>query len=211
MVRHAIPDELFSALVDETETLAIPSGLRFATQHLSTARAATEGPMLDIARSVLGPGTRMVRSILFDKSAASNWLVPWHQDLSIATVARHEVPGYGPWSVKDDTPHVQPPREVLESIVTLRLHLDPTPAANGALKVLPRSHARGIIPMSEIPACRQALPEVTLEANPNDLLLMRPLLLHASSKSTLPNARRRVLHVEYSNIELPLPLHWAEN
>lgn len=54
-----------------------------------------------------------VRATLFDKTADANWLVPWHQDLTICVDARVEVPGYGPWTKKADVGHVQPPTSVL--------------------------------------------------------------------------------------------------
>lgn len=41
-----------------------------------------------------------VRGILFDKVHGANWLVPWHQDLTIAVRERIDTPGYGPWSAK---------------------------------------------------------------------------------------------------------------
>jgi hypothetical protein len=41
------------------------------------------------------------------------------------------------------------------------------------------------------------------------VLLMRPLLLHASSPSAMP-AHRRVIHIEYATGELPAGLTWAE-
>jgi hypothetical protein len=41
------------------------------------------------------------------------------------------------------------------------------------------------------------------------VLLMRPLLLHASQKATRP-ARRRVIHLEYAACDLPSGLDWNE-
>src|SRR6476620_8795540 len=65
-----------------------------------------------------------VRAIFFDKTADKNWLVPWHQDLNIAVAEKHEIPGWGPWSVKEGLPHVRPPAECLADMLTVRLHLD---------------------------------------------------------------------------------------
>ena len=152
---------------------------------------------------------RPVRSILFDKTADSNWLVPWHQDLTIALAQAHERPGWGPWSVKRGVPHARPPAGVLESMITLRLHLDDCPMANGALRIVPGSHRLGVIAAADIAGLREARGEVVCEAAAGTVLFMRPLLLHASSKSTAP-ARRRVLHVEYAAMDLPAPLRWAE-
>jgi hypothetical protein len=40
-------------------------------------------------------------------------------------------------------------------------------------------------------------------------VLMRPLLWHASSKAEAP-AHRRVVHLEYADVELPGELDWYE-
>jgi len=45
------------------------------------------------------------------------------------------------------------------------------------------------------------------EANKAAALIMRPHLLHASSKSTVPG-NRRVLHFEFSNWRLPDGVVW---
>lgn len=159
-------------------------------------------------RGIAGPGLRPVRSILFDKTAAENWAVPWHQDLTIAVAKRVEVPGFGPWSIKDGLPHVQPPVDLLERMVTLRLHLDDTPAENGALRIIPGSHRHGRLGAEAIQSARGR--EVVCACGAGDILLMRPLVLHASSRSAAP-MRRRVIHVEFAPREaLDARLEWAE-
>src|SRR5689334_13240 len=45
---------------------------------------APSGPVGAIAKSMLGSRCRPVRAILFDKSAATNWALAWHQDRTIA-------------------------------------------------------------------------------------------------------------------------------
>lgn len=150
-----------------------------------------------------------VRSILFDKTPGENWPVAWHQDVTLALATRIDVPGYGPWSIKDGVVHVQPPVEVLQRMVTLRLHLDPTPAENGALRVLPGSHRHGRLSASEIEAWKTK-PAAICAADPGDVLAMRPLLLHASSRSERPG-HRRIVHLEYAPRDVLDPrLHWAE-
>jgi hypothetical protein len=154
------------------------------------------------------PSTALpVRAIYFDKSPRSNWLVAWHQDLTLALRARVETPGFGPWSVKGGVSHVQPPVELLEKMLTLRLHLDDTNAANGALRVLPGSHRHGRLSADEIQKLRAQPAEILCSASAGDVLLMRPLLLHASSRST-SSAHRRILHIEYAAFNLPPGLHW---
>lgn len=150
---------------------------------------------------------RPVRAIYFDKSPGTNWLVTWHQDLTISVTEQREAPGYGPWSTKDGLIHVQPPAEVLQGMITLRLHLDAADETNGALRVLPGSHAHGKLGAAEIEQLRASIPEVTCCADKGDALLMRPLILHASGRST-SQRHRRILHIEYAGIDLPHGLNW---
>lgn len=153
---------------------------------------------------------RLVRAIYFDKSPGANWLVPWHQDLTFAVRERREVPGFGPWSVKDGIPHVQPPVGLLEQVITVRLHLDPCDGDNGALRVLPGTHALGRLAADQIQDCRTQVAEVLCAMEAGDALLMRPLLLHASSKS-MTDRHRRILHLEYAGFDLPDGLAWYES
>ena len=87
-------------------------------------------PIGALAAAALGPAARPVRAVLFDKTPAANWALGWHQDRTVAVQARHDRPGWGPWSVKAGIIHVEPPFAVIERMVTLRLHLDPVPADN---------------------------------------------------------------------------------
>jgi ectoine hydroxylase-related dioxygenase (phytanoyl-CoA dioxygenase family) len=160
-----------------------------------------------LAQTLLGSSARAVRAILFDKTPESNWAVPWHQDLSIPLRERHEVDGYAGWSRKEGVWHAQPPRAVLEQMLTLRLHLDDCGAVNAPLRVLPGSHARGRLDEAGIAACTAFGEETVCIAQAGDVLAMRPLLLHASNRAARP-ARRRVLHVEYAGCTLPAPLAW---
>ena len=173
------------------------------------------GPWLErsglqrVAEEVLGSTARLRRSIFFDKTPEANWKAPWHQDLAIAVKARHDVPGFTAWSVKEGVPHVHPPLDFLEQSLTLRVHLDPCPEDNGALRVLPGSHNRGYV-------SSQAIFQITRDAEPfvcsfpaGGLLLMRPLLLHSSASAAQPT-RRRVLHLEYCSMPVPPPLQWWE-
>ena len=94
---------------------------------------------------LLPTGFVPVRSILFDKTPRQNWPVSWHQDLTIAVQKEATCEGYGPWTTKEGVPHVQPPVELLEKMVTARIHLDDTDASNSALMVIPGSHRLGKI------------------------------------------------------------------
>jgi ectoine hydroxylase-related dioxygenase (phytanoyl-CoA dioxygenase family) len=171
-------------------------------------------PLLDTPalRGLLGElfpaGCHLNKAIYFDKPAGSNWLVAWHQDLMINVGRRAaDLPGFGPWTAKAGWVAVQPPPEVLENTVTLRLHLDACDATNGALKVVSGSHLGGVVPPETI-AARTATATVCV-VPAGGAMLMKPLLLHASNRST--SARpRRVIHLEFSAAELPGGLAWRE-
>jgi hypothetical protein len=165
--------------------------------------------LADVVRPYLPAPPIPVRGIYFDKRPETNWLVAWHQDLTLAVKERVEVPGWGPWSSKEGVPHVQPPVALLEPMLTVRLHLDDADEANGALRVLAGTHRLGRLDAESIAKCRETHAEVICAAQAGDALLMRPLLLHASSRST-SERRRRVLHIEFAGFELPQPLEWHE-
>lgn len=152
---------------------------------------------------------RAVRAIWFDKSTEANWLVAWHQDLTVAVRKRVETRGFTAWSLKEGVPHVQPPTPLLERMLTVRLHLDDANATNGALRVIPGSHRHGRLSAEQTTALREQHPEVVCEVAAGDALLLRPLLLHASARSSRPG-RRRVLHLEYAGFDLPDGLEWHE-
>jgi len=175
----------------------------------AVAALARSEQWLRLIRAHLPEEPRPVRAIYFDKSADSNWGVPWHQDLTIALQAACGAPGFGPWSVKEGIPHVQPPVELLERMLTIRLHLDDADETNGALRVLPGSHRFGRLSAERIQELRGQEDGFLCEAAAGDALLMRPLLLHASSRSTAPR-HRRILHIEYAGFSLPEPLRWHE-
>lgn len=159
--------------------------------------------------SSVAPASAPVRAILFDKTGSANWTVPWHQDRSIAVRERIDAPGFGPWSIKAGVPHVQPPEEILQRMLTLRFHLDPCSADNGPLRVIPVTHHR-ILNEQEVTSKSETCEQHACVTGAGGLLLMRPLILHASSAATNPS-HRRVVHVEFGPKNLPDGLQWAAN
>lgn len=160
-----------------------------------------------LVEPVLGPECFVVRGILFDKTPAANWKVAWHQDLTIAVREPRDAPGFGPWSEKAGIPHVQPPVEVLERMLTVRVHLDPCGPDNGPVQVLPGSHAQGRLSVETITRMRDAGEPVPCTCARGGALVMRPALLHASSPATRPG-HRRVVHLEFAADALPHGLQW---
>jgi ectoine hydroxylase-related dioxygenase (phytanoyl-CoA dioxygenase family) len=160
-----------------------------------------------LVETILGPKAFVARSLLFDKTPSANWKVAWHQDLTIAVQQPAEVEGYGPWSIKAGIPHVQPPAEVLEKMLTVRLHLDDCTECNGPLRVIPGSHRNGKLTATEIERMRAHRDAKDCIVARGGILLMRPLLLHASSTARQPG-HRRVIHLEFAAQELDGGLDW---
>lgn len=157
--------------------------------------------------TMFGPDYFVVKSIYFDKPEGSNWYVAYHQDLTISVDKRLDIPGFGPWTVKQNQFAVQPPLDVLENNFTIRIHLDDTDADNGALRVVNGSHRKGIYRPENIDWSKEQ--ESVCNVPKGGIMIMKPLLLHSSSRTT-NRKKRRVIHIEFSNRELPVGLEWAE-
>jgi hypothetical protein len=184
----------------------------FAIRNLldasSEIRNVAHSPAIrELVEPILGSEFFPVRGILFDKIPDANWKVPWHQEMTIAVQDKVETEGFGPWSVKADVLHVQPPASILECMLSVRLHLDDCGEENGALRVIPGSHNRGRIPEDQIQSIRGTSQDVVCNVKTGGALLMRPLLLHASSPSRIP-AHRRVVHIDFAAVSLPSGMRW---
>ncbi len=162
--------------------------------------------LLNFIKTIIGKQYFIVKSIYFDKPKSYNWVVPFHQDITLSILKKENQKGYHHWIKKEDAWSVQAPVEVLNTIYTLRIHLDDTTPDTGALKVWPHTHLLGIMRKEKLAANFQH--EVVCEVQKGAVMLMRPLLWHASGKSD--GGQRRVLHIEISNYQLPNPLRWAE-
>jgi ectoine hydroxylase-related dioxygenase (phytanoyl-CoA dioxygenase family) len=184
----------------------------FAVRNLLEASAevrelADSLVVRELVEPILGPEFFPVRGIFFDKIPNANWKVPWHQDVTIAVREKVEADGFGPWSVKAGVLHVQPPSFVLERMISVRLHLDTCHEVNGALRVIPASHQQGRIPEEQIEAIRAKVPERICSVEVGGAMLMRPLLLHASSPCIAPG-HRRVIHIDFASSLLPNGMRW---
>jgi len=157
---------------------------------------------------VLPVDARPVQCTLFTKSTTNNWLVSLHQDLSIPVAERIESSEYHGWSEKEGELFVQPPASVLDGVVAVRLHLDDCDERNGALRVVPGSHRLGRLTAAEAMRTRDAHGEICVRVPRRGAMVMKPLLLHASSKASTNNMRR-VLHFVFGPKEAPGALRWS--
>lgn len=209
--------ERFSAALDESDVehlLAVigdmpanTPGIRlFGCEALNSILEAS-GAVGAVANVLFNAPAQPVRVVVFDKTRAANWSLPWHQDRTIAVRERVDVEGFGPWTVKQGLVHVAPPFEVLAGMVTLRVHLDPTPVWNAPLLVAPGSHRRGRIAEPDIPRVVAECGSVACLAGAGDIWAYATPILHASAAAARP-ARRRVLQVDYAGAPLRGGLSW---
>lgn len=205
-----LTDEL--ARIDFGETAKQRKSVAFGVRNLLNVAPVVKdfvnsSAVRNLIEPIAGEKVQVVRAIYFDKTPEANWKVPFHQDLTIAVTEQINVEGFVSWTKKANILHVQPPVKVLENIVALRVHLDETDESNGALRVVVGSHHLGRLSAEQIEQVKMARKIKTCCVGKGGAMLMRPLLLHASSAAT--NAKhRRVLHFEFSSEELPDGLEW---
>ncbi|MDA9494989.1 phytanoyl-CoA dioxygenase family protein [Bradyrhizobium sp. CCBAU 11361] len=183
------------------------AGLRLRGVEGLAPFLAASGPIGSCAASVLGEACHPVRAILFDKTAATNWSLGWHQDRTIAVKGSVAVEGFETWSVKGGMQHVEPPFALLSRMVTLRVHIDPVPASNAPLLIAPGSHKLGRIPEEDVRDVVQRCGTAACLAKAGDVWLYSTPILHASDAATAP-MHRRVLQADFAVGELPGGLEW---
>jgi ectoine hydroxylase-related dioxygenase (phytanoyl-CoA dioxygenase family) len=200
ILNKVISDREIDALQATLEQSGLPrtrAGMRHAMRNPDVASLARDVRLMELAQNVLGNGAIPFRATLFDKSPVSNWLVVWHQDTALPLLERRDVPGWGPWSIKDGVNYAHAPAAALEQVLALRLHLDDSSSENGPLRVLPATHTLGVLDDNELHELSTRIAGVDCLVPRGGIIAMRPLVVHASSKSQ-SKAPRRVLHIEYA-------------
>lgn len=173
------------------------AGARHLMSHPAVRALACREELLKLVRGWLGLTALPYRATLFEKSGSRNWLVVWHQDTTLPLESRFDSPGWGPWSVKEGITYAHAPSWALSRIAALRIHLDDSTPENGPLRVLPGSHCGGVLSDEEVFRLAHQQAAVDCLAARGGVMLMRPLLIHSSSK-TSSREPRRVLHLEYA-------------
>jgi hypothetical protein len=206
---RAMPADEFTGLLRLSDTvLDGRSGVRVFDRQEMSGVLGPGGSIGRCAAAILGAAARPVRAILFDKTADNNWAVPWHQDRTIAVRERRDVPGFGPWSVKDDVVHVEPPFDIIEGMITIRAHLDDCPDENAPLLIVPGSHRLGRVAAERTAEVAREHGHAPCLAGAGDLWIYATSIVHASERAQSPR-RRRVLQVDYANMNLPGGLQWV--
>lgn len=194
------------AIIEQSKKLENKFAIRQFVEELPLAKTIIFNKVFtSFLEQYFGENYFLIKAIYFDKPPTANWVVPWHQDLTIVTNQKSPMEGYSKWRLKKEAHYVQPPIGILENIVTIRIHLDDCTSHNGALRVIPASHKNGIDKKLDYTQEKSVICEV----KKGGLLLMKPLLFHASKRTT-NNLNRRVVHLEFATKELPLPLTYRE-
>ncbi len=174
----------------------------------SLMNALSDNGSLRRAVASIDPQARPVRVVAFNKSKSTNWGVPWHQDRVISVAEKHDVKGFKNWTQKAGIWHCEPPQELLNEMLFVRVHLDETDSSNGAMQISLGSHVNGIVPSQNAETCALQNPIESCDAARGDVLIMQMLTLHASKPSDIAT-QRRVFRIDFASFDLPAPLAWA--
>jgi ectoine hydroxylase-related dioxygenase (phytanoyl-CoA dioxygenase family) len=203
-----LDDELLSELREKTFR-AGEAGVRCLLDDELVGEAALRIRGALAEAGVLTEEAVAVQAIAFDKTPDANWKVTWHQDVMFPFSRKTCSEGFDLPSIKAGVHFSRPPVGTLEELLAVRLHVDRCDADGGPLRVSPGSHTRGVLKSREIAGAVARHGEVPIIAAEGEMLLMRPLLLHASSKA-LTASHRRVLHfVFHSGGPVAEPWHRA--
>src|ERR1043166_6569786 len=132
-----------------SRTVRSRAGARHLMADPTIEALARDPRLMRIARSALGEGAVPFRATLFEKSARSNWLVVWHQDTALPLESRFDLPGWGPWSIKEGIFYAHAPGWALSRVLALRVYLDASRHDNGPLRVISRSQTLGVLTDAE--------------------------------------------------------------
>ena len=209
IIRQAIEPDLITTLIKAIAQYdsKVSYGIRDLHQKIvAVNKFASSNLILDRLNQCTNyQKFRLIKAIFFNKDIQHNWAVPWHQDKTIVVKQKVILSGYQNWTVKQGVHHVQPPRNILEKITTIRIALDDCNSKNGTLKLVPRSHQLGILNQQQINRITRLRSPVICDLKAGDILIMHPLILHSSGKS-INGHQRRTIHLEYSDNDLPASL-----
>ena len=188
-------DEILGALAGAQRSKA---GARHLLANPVVAALADDPRLVRLASEFLSKVAVPFRATYFDKSADSNWLVPWHQDTALPLKNKFDAEGWGPWSVKKGVHYAHAPTWPLSRVIALRVHLDDSRSDNGPLTVIPGSHELGVLTDAEVSETAHRSKPAECVVARGGVIAMRPLLIHSSPKSISADPRR-VLHIEYAD------------
>jgi ectoine hydroxylase-related dioxygenase (phytanoyl-CoA dioxygenase family) len=201
IIPGVLPDDEPTSVLTDLSKSSLPrskAGIRHMLSDKTVIALAHDSRLISIAQKVVGPNAMPFHATLFDKSPNANWLVVWHQDTALPLQEKNDSTGWGPWSVKQGVHYAHAPASALERVVALRIHLDDSTPENGPLRILPATHEMGVLSDDSIEQASARIKPTECVAARGSIVVMRPLAIHASSKSQTEHPRR-VLHIEYAD------------
>jgi len=208
VIEGLVPPSECDSLVDRVNSIGPKSAGSRCLLDYDWCRAMADQLRTQLANPLKAiQGSVIVQCTYFQKTSAKNWLVPWHQDRNIPVDSQIQSDELTGWSCKEGMTFVRAPDSVLSDMFAVRLHLDDSTEQNGPLRVLPGSHCNGTLSAEQIEQARKRSPETICVTRKGGVVVMRPLLLHASSKS-ITLEPRRVLHFLLAPAQLPHGLAW---
>lgn len=202
LIKHKI-DQYF-----KSRAIASAYSIRNVLQEIPDLQRLIFNPNLLYILKKINPGLFLTKAIFFDKTPDANWYVTWHQDVVIGVKEKIETEGFTGWTKKTGMLGVCPPTDILKDTVTVRIHLDDAKEKNGALKIIAGTQNKKLDDNEIILIAQNSIP-IVCEVDACGIHIMKPLLLHASSKATREQ-HRRVIHLEFNTMDLPNGLEWAE-
>jgi len=191
-------EECDRLLADLAEVPRSRAGARHLMSHPAVGQLASDDRLRKIAGMVIGPTAIPFRATLLEKSTESNWLIAWHQDTALPLTHRFDRLGWGPWTEKSGIAYAHAPAWALSRIVALRVHLDASTTSNGPLRVIAGPVTQGRLTEDQIHVLAKTSRAIDCPVPRGGILVMRPLIVHASSKA-LDESPRRVLQIEYAD------------
>lgn len=187
---------------------SIKAGIRLRSLGAIEDEFSSTGSIGSLVAQILGPKVRPVRAIAFDKSDNNNWALGWHQDRTICVAEKADVDGFGRWTIKGGLHHVEPQFRFLQSMITMRVHVDAVDRQNAPLRIASGSHHKGLVSETELDHIVSQCETFECLAGIGDVWLYSTPILHASNRASA-GKRRRVLQIDYCSVDLPEPLRWA--
>ena len=184
-LRRALDQDALAELDEFFRDVTRPENRLSLDENLRSALAPVDR---QIQKAI--PKMHPVRALAFNKTTQTNWALPWHQDRVIATQERHELPGFRNWSQKESAWHCEPPEEILNQMLFVRVHMDDTNAESGAMEIAAGSHAAGLVKSDEAAEVAARYPTEVCTAARGDILILPMLTLHRSLAAPNPTARR---------------------
>jgi len=169
---------------------------------------ARSEPVRKLASTVLGGNCFAVRAMFFDEAPQANWS-SFQQDLTIEVKERKDAPGFNGWTKECGIQMVEPPTDILERMVCIRLYLDHSTKGNGPLKVFLGSHRNRRLSAEQIQQITRRELSVECLVAAGAALIVKPLTLRGSSISLIPS-RRRVIRLDYAAEDLPFGIEWHQ-